>query len=214
MTIQSYLQETGTGPSAHLFVPDLVGRQGASVDLVLLLESPHIDEVQAKHPLAGRAGREALAFLSETRDSGRSLGEEISQRQRNGDFRVAILNVSRVPLQPQAVTGSDPLRAEDWAQLERLRGSGAKQVGRLRTRRQYAESLLDNLASRLALLDLGPGTTVAPTGRFAQMFWRSLPATPSALLEVPHPARHQWARAGEDAAEALDVLRDRYVAAS
>ena len=175
MTVEAYLQETGVGAYANFFVPDLTGGHGSPVDLVMLFESPHVDELHAKHPLAGRAGRDALAFLAGNVDADRSLGEEIARRQKGGDFRVAIVNVSQVPLQRQAITTATPLDDKQWISIEGLRRSRAREIQTLRApRRQYAEYLLADLGRRVALLGIRPATTVAAAGKFAQMFWRSL----------------------------------------
>lgn len=216
MTVDEYLQETGAGAYADVLVPDLTSGQGSPVALVLLLESPHVDELHAKHPLAGRAGKDALAFLTGNVDADKSLGEEVARRHKRRDFRVAIVNVSQVPLQRQAITTPPPLNDKQWTAVEDLRQSGARKVQTLRApRRQYAEYLLSDLDRRVALLGIGSTTTVAAAGKFAQMFWRSLSsAPPCALLEVPHPARHQWTRATGDAAGRLELLRDRFGLAS
>lgn len=216
MTVDAYLQETGSGAYADFLVPDLTSGHGSPVDLVLLLESPHGDELHARHPLAGRAGRDALAFLAGNVDAGISLGEEVARRHKRGDFRVAIVNVSQVPLQRQAITTATPLDDKQWTAVEGLRRSGAREVQTLRAaRRQYAECLLSDLDRRVALLGISPTTTVAAAGKFAQMFWRSLSSAPTcALLEVPHPARRQWTRAAGDAAGRLGLLRERFGVAS
>lgn len=212
MTVEAYLRGTGVGACATFLVPDLTGPHGSPVDLVMVLESPHVDELHAKHPLAGRAGREALAFLAGNVGVDKSLGEEVARRHKNRDFRLAIVNVSQVPLQRQAITSATPLDDKRWIQLEGLRRSQARDIHRLRApRRRYAESLLADLSRRVALLGIRPATTVAAAGKFAQMFWRSLPSAPACeLLEVPHPARRQWARAAGDAAVALRLLRERF----
>ena len=216
MTVDAYLRETGVGVYADFLVPDLTSGHGSPVDLVLLLESPHVDELHAQHPLAGRAGKDALAFLTGSDDADRSLGEEVARRHKRGDFRVAIVNVSQVPLQRQAITTTSPLDDKQWTAVEDLRRSRARQVQTLRApRRQYAEYLLPDLGRRVALLGIASTTTVAAAGKFAQMFWRSLSSAPTcALLEVPHPARRQWTRATGDAAGRLGLLRERFDVAS
>ena len=174
MTVDAYLQETGAGAYREFLVPDLTSGHGSPVDLVLLLESPHVDELHAKHPLAGRAGRDALAFLAGNVDADRSLGEEVARRQQSGDFRMAIVNVSQVPLQRQAITMATPLDDKQWTAVEGLRRSRAREVQTLRAaRRQYAEYLLSDFGRRVALAGIGSTTTVVAAGKFAQMFWRS-----------------------------------------
>lgn len=216
MTVEAYLQETGVGAYANFIVPDLTGGHGLPVDLVILLESPHVDELRAKHPLAGRAGRDALVFLAGNADADRSLGEEVARRQQGGDFRVAIVNVSQVPLQRRAIATASPLDNKQWIPIEGMRRSRAREIRTLRApRSQYAQYLLADLGRRVALLGISPATTVAAAGKFAQMFWRSLPSAPTCeLLEVPHPARRQWKQAAGDAADGLGLLRKRYDAVS
>ena len=175
------LAETGADAYADFLVPDLTSGHGSPVDLVVLLESPHVEELLAKHPLAGRAGRDALAFLAGNVDADRSLGEEVARRQKSGDFRVALVNVSHVPLQRQAITTPTPLNDGQWTVVEGLRRSQAREVQMLRAaRRQYAEYLLSDLGRRVALLGIGSETTVAAAGNLGP----DVLALPLAIADV------------------------------
>lgn len=216
MTVQAYLREDGSGEFADFLVGDLISAEGPLIEVLLVLESPHVDERRLGHPLAGSAGRAAQAFLARAPATGQSLGDEVARLQARRDFRVGILNVSRVPLQRRAMQSNSVLSHDDWDQVEALRRSQAQVADRVKeSLRPHANILRMGLEQRVARLNIGPATTVAAAGKFAQMFWRSLLEPPACcVLEVPHPARGQWKRSRGDGAVALEVLRQRYAEAT
>lgn len=210
MSAPAYLREQGQGRFAGALVPDLLPSRDVPVDVLLVLESPHVAEVAAGHPLAGAAGIQAWAYLTDSPTTATALGRVIAERGSDIDHHVGIINVSRVPLQRQAVAAS-VLSDSEWRTLESLRSARGRTVHRMREpRRTLADILLDALEDRLEGVTLSPSATVAVAGAFAQMFWRSLDAQPAReLLHVPHPARDQWRRASGSAATSLGDLRRR-----
>ena len=77
---------------------------------ILVLESPHVDEVRAGHPLAGNSGRAVTRALKRN-TSIRSTLEQIERmnqdneaigcilKHRPGTLRLGLMNASRLPLQ-------------------------------------------------------------------------------------------------------------------
>jgi hypothetical protein len=96
-----YLSEDGSGKYWRWHVPDLVPSNRA-VELVFVFESPHVDELKAGLPVVGAAGKSALRFLLPDQAGDLSLGRFVQQRHAAGDDRIAILNVSNVPMQAAA----------------------------------------------------------------------------------------------------------------
>ena len=88
-------------------VPDLPEGDWSGVKVVLLLESPHADEVQAGRPLVGRSGTIATNGLGENVPAMRGVAGAIGDLVADGDRRVSwlgIMNASRLPLQASADT--------------------------------------------------------------------------------------------------------------
>lgn len=197
MSVKKYVSETGRGSYRDFHVPDLVPPGTQHVKLLLILESPHVDELTAKAPVSGWAGFTALEYLLPAHPA-ESLGSYVRGKHYAGDFRIGILNVSNVPLQEQAFKtgGQKPtLSARDWKVIERVRMSAAKFV----TGTQCAEAnaagdiLLRGLQARVDALTLDADCVVVPCGRFAQRFTRELCRLPvTTPLEVLHPSRRQW----------------------
>lgn len=201
------------GGPADWRVPDLVP-QGVSPRLVIVFESPHVDELKAVTPVAGSAGRSAMRFLRQNAQHREALGPYVKDRLNTG--RVAILNVSSVPLQKAAFKTVDPpdLSQTDWALLERVRTSGAKRIRTMRSpeARSLSRVLADDLRSRIEELDLIPETRVAAAGRFAQRMVREFSDDLGLqVLEVPHPSYNLWNRPANEAK--LEGLRELFASA-
>lgn len=168
------------------------------VELLIVLESPHIDELETGKPLSGSAGCSALRFLAPAASSREPLGPYIAQRHHTGDFRVAIVNVSPVPLQVQAYLNSDPspiLPASDWATMLAIQGSQASSISELRVIKQQDTNrlLIPRLQGRVDMLELSSTATIFTSGIFAQRCWKEVTLRqPGASLPIPHPSRSLW----------------------
>ena len=80
---------------------------------ILLLESPHVDEVPAGHPLAGQSGKDVTEALKRNRSIETTLGQIESTNQDSSDneaigcilqrcsgtLRLGLMNACRLPLQ-------------------------------------------------------------------------------------------------------------------
>ncbi len=165
-----------------------------------MLESPHIDELQTGKPLSGSAGCSALKFLAPAASSREPLGPYIAQRHGIGDFRVAIVNASPVPLQVQAYLKSDPspiLPASDWATMLAIQGSQASSISGLRVIEQQAANrlLIPGLQRRVNMFEFSSTATVFTSGAFAQRSWKEVKLLqPTVALQIPHPSRNLWQR--------------------
>lgn len=72
MSVKQYLEEGGGGAFAKFVVPDLVSLK-SEVALLLILESPHIDELRTGTPLSGESGQAALRVLEAVGDPPEAL---------------------------------------------------------------------------------------------------------------------------------------------
>src|SRR4051794_17139555 len=138
---------------ARWHVPDLVPSSRA-VELVFVFESPHVDELKAGLPVTGAAGKSALRFLLPSQPKELSLGRFVQQSHAVGDDRIAILNVSNVPMQEAAFVDAESpdLGEDEWTLIERVRRSRARSISSMRgaVTRAISELLVDELRSRLA----------------------------------------------------------------
>lgn len=196
LTPQRYLQD---GPSSQWHVPDLLPTDPTTIRLLFVLESPHVDELDPpRRPVVGEAGKSALKYLQGVSWGGESLGDFIAKKHAAGDGRLAVLNISTVPLQEEAFKRMSILPAltrQDWRWLgETFRKSRASTVNATGVPKADAagQLLLDGLQDRVDRLALDSACTVVACGKWVERYVRQLTALPGVPLEVPHPANHQW----------------------
>lgn len=170
------------------------------LNLLLLLESPHRDELNAGVPLCGEAGRLARNFLSPGDPRADSLGRLLIELYAEGRTGIGVMNVSPVPLQLAAYDGhcaSSLVSGIPWDVLKDARSGDASRIDKLGdiAAQEASRLLLPSLTQRLSRVKFAQGATVAPAGKFAQRIWRSLATRPSLKeLPVPHPSNGWWTR--------------------
>lgn len=208
MSLKDYLRENGTGRFKDFHVPNLI--PGGTVRLVIIAESPHTAELEAKHPLAGRSGKDAAKFLEEDESLERSLGAWVKELHSNRKSAIALLNVSQVPLQKAAFAhrASPRLSSNDWKILDRLRENKTL-VEKMRDGhcKEACILLAKQFEVSISTLPTDSDTKYYIAGKFAWKFWQSLPehSRPANAFEIPHPSYSQWPRKSND--KNLDCLR-------
>lgn len=216
VTLRRYLQENGTGAFRTFRVPDLCPQKSQVIELLIILESPHADEIAQGFPVSGQAGKDALRFLKAPVSTTHALGPFVASIHATGDGRVAIMNVSEVPLQKAAFAhqASPPgVALADWDLLARVRNRKAKSVDAIRdiSTRDVHALLLPAFQARLDALHFSASATVVPAGGFAQRFWNSISVAPNvSMLQVPHPSRRLWDRASGQNFRNLQRLRTSF----
>ena len=185
-------------------VPDLPEGDWGGVKVVLLLESPHTDEVQAGRPLAGNSGVSVTRKLGENVPAMRGVagavdgvvpafGDLVAQ----GDRRVSwlgIMNASRLPLQASAYRADIPAWSEFAKCLPYVRGK------RPVTERNEAALLMEraivrDLQERLDGIPAGNGLLLVCCGEFAQrIFERTRVRDTIRIAYAPHPSYNLWTR--------------------
>lgn len=195
-------------------VPDLVPSRGAA-QLVFVFESPHVDELRAGLPVVGAAGKSALRFLLPGQPKDRSLGCFVQQSYAAGDDRIAILNVSNVPMQEAAFVDAETpdLGEVEWTLIEKARRSRARSLSSMRGTgtRAISEVLVDGLRHRLSGVATGSEGRVVAAGTFAQrMVASAFPDLTPTPLRVPHPSFNQWNRMANQELTDLIAARDRF----
>lgn len=185
-------------PQSTWHVGDLLHADTRQIRLIFVLESPHSDEIDLGLPVVGQAGKSALRFLQGANWAGESLGRFVADRHVASDARLAIMNVSTVPLQGKAFNGAvirPDLTRQDWAWLGgTFRKSKARLVDATRDQKISAVGrlLLDSVQERIDQACLDPDCVIVACGRFAQRYVSRLRRLPRTVLNVPHPAKSQW----------------------
>ena len=201
MSVNKYLTEDGSGNFQKWHVPDLVPRSAAdakNVELLFVLESPHVTELRTGIPVTGLAGRDALRYLLSDPASPRTLGQVVQDKHDAVDYQVGIMNVSCVPMQEKAHknTTGPSLSSIDWALIKRARNSRASTVNMTRNLAMnvVGDALLQHLQGRVGSLTTS-GLTLVAGGKFAQRYCRPVASNLGiALLCVPHPSFGYWNR--------------------
>lgn len=214
MSAIDYLSEDGSGTYRRWHVPDLVPSNGAA-ELVFVFESPHVDELKTRLPVAGAAGKSALRFLLPNQAKDLSLGRFVQQSHAAGDDRIAILNVSNVPMQAAAFVDIEApdLGEGEWALIERVRRSRARSMSSMRGAGTQAisEVLVDGLRKRLSGVAPGFEGRVVAAGNFAQrVVAAAFPDLTPDPLRVPHPSFNQWNRMANQNLPDLVEARHRF----
>lgn len=217
--MHAYLHEDGNGDYAQYRVPDLVPPVGVACELVIVLESPHIDELRTGVPLSGSAGQSALKFLMPDGRPPEALGPFVASMHANGDFRVSILNSSPVPLQRKAFSRHrlpPDLTGSEWNVLEAIQTSRAEDpIDMASLEEQEANRMLQpGLQSRITRLTMTQSTKIFLAGIFVQRTWALLAEPPSqTTLAIPHPSNDWWTRTRRDEwITNLSVLAKQFVA--
>ena len=120
MSLRAYLSEDGTGPYAHYYVRDLLGEDTRKLELLLILESPHTQEIRTKIPLSGSAGVAASKFLFGGKPPHEPLGLHVARRAKGRELRVGLMNVSPVPLQDLAQDAARSAQSADAPSFARV----------------------------------------------------------------------------------------------
>lgn len=199
LTLSDYLLEDGSGTYRSAFVPDLVPTGKQRIELLFVLESPHVDELASGTPVVGNSGRDALRYLLDDPYTPDSLGAFVKRRHDADDYRIAIMNVCNVPMQSVAHAGGSPpgISLSEWNDVGRARTSSARHVSSIpdSAARGIAASLLPRFQARLNLLQTGKGFTLVACGRFAARSSTSISLpTGTTTLVVPHPSMGNWQR--------------------
>ncbi|MCA0323778.1 MAG: hypothetical protein LCH60_14680 [Actinobacteria bacterium] len=200
MTAIEYLTEDGQGRYAPWYVSDLVPESAGETEIAFVFESPHVRELEAGVPVVGPSGRAALRFLMPEAAVDESLGCFVQRRLSVGDGRVAILNVSMVPMQGAAFVGMDApdLAEEEWALIAKVRRSTSRSPDSMRdpAAKEASIALHQGLGTRIRNLAAERDFRVVAAGAFAQRMMHAIQdELPQPMLCVPHPSFNQWNRA-------------------
>lgn len=215
-------------------IPDLVF--GSGIRVVLILESPDIEEVRSGFPLAGRSGKDVLKKLDEWELLRRHVaaGDSIGRLLYRGDVRwLGVMNVSWLPLQGKAYRVEDRGVGVDLLLrgFSQIRGVKADRPlpHRQRTHTQSIQEVIvcDFIARlRQILHRFATPPLIIPCGRFAKVLLDTARLVGNMEVHseisdipepgfIPHPSYKQWMtcgrRSGNRFGDALEHLRSEIV---
>ena len=163
------------------FVKDIANCDDKDVEIILLCESPHEEEVkdldpENNTPLVGSSGQSVASFLF-----GENKIDPIGKlvKERNSKLpKMAVVNVCNVPLQVIDANKTDV---------------GDLSLDRMRNNCLIISQLANNLKQRL--LKYTNASTIIVCGVFAKEYYETIKSCLYKQLKplfVPHPARNQW----------------------
>jgi len=178
-------------------VNDVIG--APPLEMVFLFESPHVTELCTGIPVTGNAGSYAMSILCPT--ATQSLGFWVNKHP---NAKIAILNVSPVPLQKGAYRNREVLpdvNESEWTILESFRRDGKHTRP---PKQAIFETLYNGLADRVKALKMARECMFITCGNFATIFGQEL-STRGVLDKlandpvcVYYPAYGAWNRKGSD----------------
>ena len=219
-TLLSFLDDLDACPHWHgaianlrcqYVVGDIPPDEDSPNNVVLLLESPHIMEVEAGHPLAGPTGEMVTCALSDTlglqgEDRKRPFGKLLSDPSTRPSARIGVMNVSQLPMQAGPYCDSirqavGPLALNQLTRcFSTILGNPGAQRRRNDLTREVEGFLQRDLLARIERTS--PGTCFVLCGRLAEnLFLKATHSSgnrwPSHCPAMPHPARGRWSRANQ-----------------
>lgn len=191
-TFDMIIEKLSKKYSVNPIIPD-------SATFIFILESPHVQELKNRAPVAGSSGKTmASVLLDQSVD--KPLGLLVKQNVEAGfpDKRlnkIGIMNVSNIPLQKKAYDFHDVQQYEFFFELlEKIRTTNERTVYSSQEMNELQTALLHQFNENLKQL-IGRKCTLVPCGRFAQKFFRLSTIRDSSwniIDDVPHPSYNSW----------------------
>ncbi|HOP51152.1 MAG TPA: hypothetical protein PK887_11105 [Ignavibacteriales bacterium] len=192
-------------------VDDVCNLSETGCNLIFILESPYTDEVEVKHPLAGKSGKAVSKLFENDEAIGKLIKE---QRIKN----IGILNVSNIPMDITAYKCSDLRKGScvdivliNW--LRKRIGCNKKSIDSIfkdckEEKKKIIEIFIKDFRKRIEpLFKTNNNNIFVPCGNVAQAFFDKVKngfdnCNIRIISNIPHPARNQWTD------EILKKLRD------
>lgn len=184
-------------------VPDLPAGNWDGVKVILLLESPHVDEVPVERPLVGRSGKAVTEALQMNVSAMRGVDGAIGDLVARGNQRVSwlgIMNASRLPLKARAYPACGAVRPADmpgWPEFAKclayVRGDERPVTERNEAALLLEHALVEDLQKRLDDIPAERELLLVCCGEFAQRtFERTRVRDAIRIAYAPHPAGGWW----------------------
>lgn len=184
-----------------LYVKDLIPEKIEQMKFLFLLESPFIDEIIFKVPLAGTSGKAVSNCLFNSVPNV-NIPKDYPfgcYLQENKDYRFGIANCSNKPMDTKVYESiiHDDTESEITI-LNRIRNnSKTKSNNRyFKEDKEKHKKLLNKLTHKLSTYHKKNNTfIIIACGILAQTFLSEIEVNPShQIIKIPHPSRNQWNR--------------------
>ncbi len=200
MHVVDYLSGRVDHQGRALGVPDLVLGSDVAPQLILVFESPGKHELEVGLPVVGPTGIRALEFLMPGGLPPQSLGRFVKNRHECNDGRVAIMNVSNVPLQRESLepitpTGlGDGVNRDSWDLLRSARRhwGGRSAQSQFAAVNELTTLLRGQFQRRVAVIDPEASALVVPWGAVARRFCAGLRTVFAGDVPHPSPSNPRW----------------------
>jgi hypothetical protein len=194
MSSETKLNESFKMLKENYAVNDLIPKDAR---FLFILESPHKEELKNGVPVAGSSGRmmSKIIFGRETTEPiGLMVSSPIGRVQEATLRKIALLNVSPIPMQDSAYAAADQSSHKDFLTiLEKIRVNLSDEYKNPEW--NYVRNLIrKDFISRLSALAIKE-MVVIPCGKFAHHHYFKSGISNDKWTElqgVPHPSRNQW----------------------
>ena len=196
-------------------VPDLPAGDRERVKAILVLESPHTQEVDVGYPVAGKTGKNVTAAICEHMPSAHGISGEIGGLVAAPNSPVSwlgIMNACRLPLQTKAYAGNGSGECRhnpawtSWSEcIHWIREVSKRPVDkRNEAAILFERAIIQDLQARMDEFVNGRRALLVCCGKTAQrIFERTNKPDRARVACAPHPTRGWWKRA-----EYRDGIRD------
>ena len=199
MSIVDRMTEEYSGMDCSTFKDYLIDDcvQTSHVKVILLCESPHREEVEAKRPLVGKSGRAIVKVLrefeligSEEIDDNASIGELLYKHKAKFNW-LGLMNSCQLPMQKKAYPPCFVRNHERFLDhLKAIRQGAELTSEQKKLRSMIVEDLKQRLKCILCRANAKPlvfacGSVARRIGELTELVCQELPKT-------PHPSRGQW----------------------
>ncbi|MDD5580773.1 MAG: uracil-DNA glycosylase family protein [Methylobacter sp.] len=165
--------------------------------ILLILESPHKDEIEHEAPLAGRSGKSVTKVLKDVLSIAEADRESAFGRlvKAGKVKKIGLMNISNLPLQMAAYEYEDfcPELRNVLGIFEAIRSNPKKRAAKPANEdiNKLIDSLSDDFNRRIARID--ENVIIILCGNFVQTFWKHYVKKQfSTIIEVPHPSYGNW----------------------
>lgn len=195
MSIKQIESELNLLEKENMKVLDLTNSD--NLKIVLVLESPHTNEIIHGHPLAGSSGQAVTDYIK-TRVSTistftRPLGCELKNLQNS---ELGIMNCSLFPLDPKVYSCEQFEKHKKVIEAFRVIRDNPNSKTRSNSLHQKVEKcLVENLKNRInSILSINRQVIFVPCGSVAKSFLSKCSLQLNLVEDVPHPAYNQWVK--------------------
>lgn len=167
----------------------------SKIKIVFVLESPYLEEVIHKHPIAGSSGLSMSTTLGEccdVIDSSIPLGCQIKQ---NNIVEIGVINCSQYPLDKKVYSCNMETDKSPFREYEIIRKSPSVKNSKNLKANEKNKELLANFKARVArLVFLNKRILFIPCGAMARNYIEECSLKHDNIFQykTPHPSRNQW----------------------